>query len=300
MDLTELINLCKQINIDYKIGGKTASINSFMVGNRANIIVFPDNIKKLTKILDLVLVNKYKYVVIGNGTNVYFCDDYDGVVIVTKQINSIAVENNCILADCGASITACASVALNNALEGFEFSYGIPGTVGGAVYINASAFGSSVSNIVFESLVYDLKTRSIKTISKQEHQFKTKESIFSKEKSYIVLSTKFLLENGNIQSIKEKMEKYLNRRKETQPLDLPSAGSVFVKPKDAYASQLIDEAGLKGYRIGGAEISKKHAGFIVNVASATASDINSLIKHVKAIIKSKYNIELKEEIIYIE
>ena len=300
MDLTKLINLCDKINVDYKINAKTADICSFKVGNNASVIVIPNSISKLTQILDLVLENNYKYVIIGNGTNVYFCDNYDGIVILTKQINEITLFDNIITAECGVSITDCASLALNNSLEGLEFAYGIPGTVGGAIYINASAFGSSVSNIVLESLVYDLKTRKIKTISNEEHEYKVKESIFSKEKRYILLSTKFLLKSGELQNIKEKMNQYLNRRKETQPLNLPSAGSVFVKPKDAFASQLIDEAGLKGYRIGGAEVSKKHAGFIVNVSGATASDINCLIEHIKSVIKSKNNIELKEEIIYIE
>lgn len=300
MDLKQFVNLCEQINVDYKINGKTAAINSFKVGNSARIIVFPDNIDKLTRILGFVIKNNCKYVVIGNGTNIYFCDNYDGVVIVTKQINSITIADNIITAACGADITACAAMALKSSLEGFEFAYGIPGTVGGAVYINASAFGSSVSNIVLESLVYDLKTGNIKTLSREQHKFKIKESVFSKEKGYIVLYTKFLLKNGNNQNIREKMEKYLHRRKETQPLNFPSAGSVFIKPEGAFASQLIDEAGLKGYRVGGAEVSQKHAGFIVNVAGATSNDINCLIEHIKTIIKSKYNIELMEEIIYIE
>lgn len=300
MDLKPLINLCEHFNIQYEINAKTAPYNSFRVGKEAKIIIFPHSIEVFVEILRYISSANIKYIVLGNGTNSYFCDYYDGVVVITKKLNDVKVNKNKITAMCGADLTAISKIAHDESLLGAEFLYGIPGAIGGGVYMNASAFGSSISDIVFESLVFDINEKTIKTIIYDEHLFGIKTSVFSKFHSYIVLKTSFVLSYGDKEEIWKKMNDYILKRKNTQPLDFPSAGSVFIKPKDNYASKLIDMAGLKGLRIGGAEVSKKHAGFIVNVNNASAKDINALISHIKIKVKNTYNYELKEEIIYIE
>lgn len=300
MDLKPLIDLCERYNIEYQTNAKTALYNSFRVGKEAKLLVIPHTIDVLVQILKCVSSQNLKYVVLGNGTNSYFCDYYDGVVIITKNLNSIEVEGNRIIAMCGVNLTSLSKIAYDNSLAGMEFLYGIPGTVGGGVYMNSSAFGSSVSNIVFESLVYDTCERALKVFILDEHLFKTKSSAFSTTNRYIILKSSFNLYYGDKEAILKKMDDYILRRNVTQPLELPSAGSVFIKPENNYASKLIDMAGLKGFKIGGAEVSTKHAGFIVNVDNASANDINLLISYIKSKIRSLYNIELKEEIIYIE
>ncbi len=300
MDFKPLIDLCEHFNVEYKINAKTAPYNSFRVGKKAKIIVFPQNIEIFIQILSCVTSNNLKYIVLGNGTNSYFCDYYNGVVIITKKLNSVKVKGNKITAMCGTDLTTISKVAYDNSFIGMEFLYGIPGTVGGGVYMNSSAFGSSISNIVCESMVFDINQKTIKTITYDEHLFGIKSSVFSIFHSYILLETSFVLSFGKKEIILYKMNDYATKRKSTQPLDLPSAGSVFIRPENNYASKLIDMAGLKGFRVGGAEVSTKHAGFIVNIENASAKDINALISHIKTKIKNEYNVELKEEIIYIE
>ncbi len=300
MKFEPIINICDKLNLEYKINAKTALINSFRVGNEAALIIYPDCLNSFCALLDLIIDFNFKYTIIGNGTNVYFCDYYDGIIIITKKLNAIEVFNNKLIAMCGADITKCSVLAYENSLSGLEFAYGIPGTIGGATYINASAFDSSISNVTYESLVYDKKSKDVKILNFEQHKFDIKASVFSKENSYVILKTTFKLSCSKKGRIKEKMDAYINKRIQTQPLNLPSAGSVFVKPKSTFASKLIDEAGLKGYRIGGIEVSKKHAGFFVNTGNGTAKDVNDLIAYVKNIVKEKYNVQLNEEIIFIE
>ena len=162
--------------------------------------------------------------------------------------------------------------------------------------MNASAFGGMFSNVVINSMVYDKKRKCVYTITKDSHAFSHKSSIFQNRDLYI-LNTTMQLKACNNDLIKQKMREYLKKRISTQPLDMPNAGSVFIKPKEAFASLLIDKLGLKGYSIGGAQISTKHAGFIVNTGNASANDINALVLYIKSKVKKEYNIDLKEEII---
>ena len=300
MDFKPVVDLCDKISIIYEFRAKTAPLSSFRVGGEAKLVVYPDCINSFCQILDTIVENNFKFIVIGNGTNVYFNDYYDGIIIVTKNLSAINKEHNTITALCGTDLNKLSNFALDNSLTGLEFTFGIPGTVGGALYMNASAFGSSISSYTYQSLVFDIVERKIKNISKEEHRFGLKTSIFSKEKRYIVLKSSFNLEFSEPKIIKEKMLSYMSKRISAQPLNLPSAGSVFIKPKDFFASKLIDDAGLKGTKIGGIEVSKKHAGFFVNTENGTAKDVNNLILYVKSVIKEKYNIDLHEEIIFVE
>lgn len=300
MDFGDIINFCIQTDTKYQIDGKTADITSIRVGNKASLIVYPATIDIFCSILHKIKLNNYKFVIIGNGTNCYFCETYNGIVICTKYLDSILVNNDRVIAMCGANLSNACLMALFHSLSGLEFAYGIPGTVGGALYMNAAAFGGTIGCIVEKAVVYDIDTDSIIELDNISQHFNNKESIYSKNKSYTILQASFKLAKGEYDNIKSKMLEYNKRRKETQPLNLPNSGSAFKRTDGIIPSLLIDKCGLKGYKIGGAEISKKHAGFIVNSGGATAEDINDLLSYIKAKIFKEFGANLEEEILYIE
>lgn len=298
MFFDELCRFMDELAIEYEIDANIAQNLSFRVGGIAKAIVFPDTLNKFCKIISFVK-DKIKFFVLGKGTNCYFNEYYDGVIISTVMLDGITLKDNKIITKCGTSLTRCAVYAYEKELTGIEFLYGIPGSVGGGVYMNASAFGGMVSDFVCECTVYDINSNKIFVISKNELKFNLKHSLFM-EKSLYALEVTFSLKYGNKKEINDLMNRYMKKRIDTQPLNLPNAGSTFKRPKNSYASQLIDEAGLKGCRIGDAEVSTKHAGFIVNRGNATARDVNLLINIIKKEIYNKFSVELEEEIIFVE
>lgn len=301
MDFQPIIDELDNLAIEYKINENTSELVSFKAGGIASFVVYPKTNEQFTYILKLLTDFRCKHFILGNGTNTIFNDFiYDGVIIVTKNIKNCLICKNEITVSCGYALSSCAKLAMQSGLSGLEFAYGIPGTVGGALYMNASAFGKSISSVLFKSTVYDKKSNLIFEIYKNEHLFSDKKSIFSLNKELVLLSSTFLLESKDKDFIKDLMLEYSKKRRESQPLDLPSAGSVFKRPINDYASRLIDLCGLKGFRIGGAEVSKKHAGFIVNVGNATYDDVKKLAIQIKKIVLEKCNVELEEEIIFVE
>ncbi len=298
MFISLLLDFLNQSQIEFVLDVKTVDLVSFKVGGNGKIAVFPKNIEQFVRLIKFV--NKEKHVIIGNGTNCYFSNEfYDGIIIVTKKLNKAYVVDNSIIAECGASVSRLCNVALEKSLSGLEFAYGIPGSLGGAVYMNASAFGGEFSHVVHKSTVLDLESGEIISLNNEEHCFGEKSSVF-KKKRFIILESELVLQKSDKTLIHGKMNEYINKRKRTQPLDMPSAGSTFVKPKCGYASYMIDKAGLKGYTVGGAQVSKKHAGFIVNINNASAIDVQELIKIIKSKVYDEFSVELKEEIICIK
>jgi UDP-N-acetylmuramate dehydrogenase len=187
-----------------------------------------------------------------------------------------------------------------HSLGGLEFAYGIPGTVGGAVYMNAGAYGGQMSDVVVETEAYDVKAQKVITVKDEEHKFSYRHSLFADNHELIVLSTTMRLAEGNAEEIFAKMNKNMTSRKEKQPLELPNAGSTFKRPGvNIFVGKLIEDAGLKGYSVGGAQISEKHAGFTVNKGGATSGDVLSVIEHTKSVVYEKYGVSLETEIIYI-
>ena len=298
MDFTPLADYLDKQQIKYEINVKTASLVSIRVGGIASVAVYPDTIEQLCTVVKY-LDGKFKYFILANGTNTYFCDYYEGVVVLTNNIKKLNCYKNEIIAECGASLTGCAVYAYENSLSGLEFAYGIPGTVGGAVYMNASAYNGKMSDIVKECLVYDIKNDCVILLKNKEINFSDKYSIFA-NKEQIILSVKLILTLGSQKDIQEKMNTHMQSRIQSQPLDVPSAGSAFKRPKNNFASRLIDDSGLKGFCVGDAQVSHKHAGFIVNNGNASSSDINGLISLIKKEVNIKFNIDLEEEIIYVE
>ncbi len=296
----DIISLCDKTNTKYEIDAKTASLTSIGVGNGACLAIYPHTMQAFCRLLDAITAKSYKFYVLGNGTNCYFSDNYSGIVIVTKNLDEIKVNGCKMRALPGASLKNVSELALLHSLSGLEFAHGIPGTIGGGVYMNASAYGSSIGDFVVNSLVYDKSNGKIIELTRDEHCFGEKSTIFSVTGNYVLLETCLKLKEGNFEEIKQKTEDYDKKRQLSQPLNEKSAGSAFKKPKDNYASLLIDKAGLKGFSFGDAEVSTKHAGFIINKGSANAQDINDLISCIKRVIFEKYNVTLEEEIIYIE
>lgn len=293
-------------DVEIKVNEPLSKHSSFRIGGGAKYALFPQTREELIFAVNTCIQRGQKYLIVGNASNLLFDDKgFDGVVIfTTKMIACEYVHKNdgvYIKAECGKSLTELASEAgKKHSLAGLEFAYGIPGTVGGAIYMNAGAYGGQMSDVVIETEAYDVKAQKTVTISGDGHKFGYRHSLFAENPELIVLSTTMRLAEGDTEEIFTKMNKNMSSRKEKQPLELPNAGSTFKRPgENIFVGKLIEEAGLKGYSIGGAQISEKHAGFTVNKGGATACDVLSVIEHTKSVILEKYGVTLESEIIYI-
>ena len=281
-----------------KINESMEKYTSFRAGGNAKILVKVNTIEEIINVLKIAKESNIPLVVIGNGSNILFKDEgFDGIVLKI-ELDNIKIENEKIIVGAGAKNAIIARKALDNSLQGFESISGIPGTIGGAIRMNAGAYGTEIKDII-ESVKYiDFDTLEINTIKSEECDFLYRHSIFCKNKN-IIVGCVLKLTKGDKEKIKNKMEEYAKSRKEKQPLEYPSAGSTFKRGEDFITAKLIDECGLKGYQIGGAQVSKKHSGFIINKNDATATDILELISYVKKIVYEKTGkvIELEIEII---
>lgn len=270
---------------------------SFKIGGDAKVFFMPESVSDIADALKVCRENKFPYYILGNGTNILFSDKgYNGVIInIFNKFNQVYLENeNTINAQSGALLSSIANIALNNSLSGMEFASGIPGALGGAVYMNAGAYGGEMKDIVLSADVLD-KDGNIRTLDNNEMGFQYRSSNAEKE-GFIVLSAKLQLKKGNKEEIKSKMYELNSQRKEKQPLEMPSAGSTFKRPEGHFAGKLIMESGLRGYSIGGAMVSEKHCGFVVNTGNATCKDVLLLIEHVKKTVYDKFNVMLEPEV----
>lgn len=263
---------------------------SFKTGGKAEYFVTPETKEELIEILKI----ESPITILGNGTNVLVKDSgIKGIVVSTIKLRNYKIYDNIIEADAGMPIIMLAKIAAENGLTGLEFASGIPGTLGGAIFMNAGAYGGEMKDVVESSQYIDKEFKLHDVI---EHKFEYRKSIYSSEVDGIVLSAKLKLQHGDVNLIKEKMNQNMDSRNSKQPVNMPSAGSTFKRKEGVIVSKLIDEAGLKGYTIGGAQVSTLHAGFIVNKGNATSEDILNLISHVKKVIKDKYDIDIETEI----
>ena len=280
--------------------------STFRIGGLAKYALFPENQNELIFALNACKNKDENYFIAGNGSNLLFDDKgFNGAIIFTTKMNSCQYLHKdgsvYVNVACGRSLTELsAEVGKKHSLSGLEFAYGIPGTVGGAVYMNAGAYGGQISDVVFSTDYLDITCKEVKTVFANEHDFSYRHSMFQDHPEYIILSTTLKLCEGNAQEIFSLMNKNMSSRKEKQPLELPNAGSTFKRPgENIFVGKLIEEAGLKGFSIGGAQISEKHAGFTVNAGGATSSDVLALIEHTKKTINEKYGVRLESEIIYV-
>ena len=280
--------------------------SSFKIGGEARYAIFPKSKDELISAIETVKRSNVKFAIVGNGSNLLFDDDgFDGAIIFTKNMSSTeyvhSASGTFIRAECGKSLTELASeTGKKHSLTGLEFAYGIPGTLGGAVYMNAGAYGGQMSDVVIETEYFDPSTNEIKVISKEEHDFSYRHSIFEDHSEYVILSTLIELKEGDAEEIFATMSKNMSARKEKQPLEYPNAGSTFKRPGgNLFAGKLIEDSGLKGYTVGGAQVSEKHAGFTINRGGATCRDVLAVIEHTKATVLEKFGVELECEVIYI-
>lgn len=274
---------------------------TFRIGGNADIFVTANTLEQINYILEMVKENNIPLTIIGNGSNVLVKDNGIRGIVLKIRLDNYEINRQDLVVNVEAGMlnAKLAQILLKEGIEGFEFASAIPGTIGGAIKMNAGAYGSEMKDIILETTYIDMDDENkIKTVNNSEQCFEYRSSIF-KNKNVIIISTKLLLKYGNKEEIEGKMKNYLQSRKEKQPLELPSAGSTFKRGKDFITAQLIDECGLKGIKIGGAEVSKKHAGFIVNTGNATAKDVINLVNKVKAEVFNKFNknIELEIEIL---
>ena len=288
----------KALGADCICGEMLSSHTTFRIGGDASLFVSPADEDQLIGVISYLEKNGIRYFLLGKGSNVLFDDaGYDGAVVSTSKLDKISVCGNEITAQCGASFTYLASVAAGNSLSGLEYAYGIPGSVGGAVFMNAGAYGSETAAVLKSSRYLDISDCTVKTLPLEEHLFGYRDSVF-RHRRFIHLSSVFALQAGDKAQIRAYMNELMQRRRDKQPLEYPSAGSVFKRYPGRYTAQMIDEAGLRGLSVGGAQVSEKHAGFIVNKGNATSSDVIALVGKVREAIRDKYGIEIECEIIH--
>lgn len=271
---------------------------SFKVGGPCPLLVEPKNEKQLKDILKLIKETETPYIILGNGTNVLVLDEglQKVVVKIGDEMTELSLEgDDVICCSAGTKVVTLCKFALENSLSGLEFAYGIPGTCGGAVFMNAGAYGGEVKDTLSE-ITYLTPDLEIKTIPVEEAKLSYRHSLF-KENSGIVVSARFKMKKAPKEEIKAAMNDYLSRRKDKQPLEYPSAGSTFKRPEGHFAGALIEQCALKGKSIGGAEISEKHAGFLINKNNATAKDILELMEFTKETVKKETGVTLEPEVI---
>lgn len=269
---------------------------TFRIGGAADYFVIPNNIEEIQKIIQLCNKVDIPFYILGNGSNLLVSDNgYRGVIIqLYKKMNDIEVEGTKIKVRTGALLSQIASAALRNELAGFEFAAGIPGTLGGAVVMNAGAYGGEMKDVLEEVTVLTAEGELL-TLKKEELELGYRTSIISK-KNYIVVEAVINLRQGKESEIKALMDDLKEKRITKQPLEYPSAGSTFKRPEGHFAGKLIEDAGLRGFQVGGAQVSEKHCGFVINKENATAADVVKLMKEVSDMVEAKFGVPLEPEV----
>lgn len=272
---------------------------TFRVGGEAECIVIVETKEELSQIISYLGKLEQEYFVLGNGSNLLVGDKgYRGVIVkLGPCLSSIRVDGNHIAVGAGALLSQTAAAARDNGLSGLEFAAGIPGSIGGAIVMNAGAYGGEMKQLVQMVRVMD-KEGEILTLDNDTMEFGYRTSII-RDRPFTVLGAVLKLTPGNKEEISAKMEELMRQRKSKQPLEYPSAGSTFKRPEGHYAGKLIMDAGLRGYRIGGAQVSEKHCGFVVNTGGATAADIREVIEEIRERVLDRFHVRLEPEVIFL-
>lgn len=300
IDIKEIIKIAEDGNCKVLTDEKLSRYTTFKIGGECKALIKISNKETLKVLIKKCNEDKIKYIVIGNGSNLLVDDDgYNGVVFsLGNDFADIKlIDDQTIECYAGMKLSALCKFALENSLTGLEFAYGIPGSIGGGIYMNAGAYGGEIKDVIVSCESID-KNGKIITRNAKELLMSYRHSIFSENKEVIINGT-FRLQKGVKSEIKAKMDELINRRVTKQPLEYPSAGSTFKRPEGSYASMLIEKCGLKGFTVGGACVSEKHSGFIINKNNATFKDVITLINKVKEIVfeKTGYKLECELEII---
>lgn len=302
MVVSEIVKKLIDINGEKKVAESEpmSRHTTFRIGGPAKVFVSPDNIEKIIKTIELLKNEKCDYFILGNGSNLLVADEgYDGIVVSTESLKDLNIEREdgdetYIYAEAGVMLSRAAVLALESSLTGFEFAGGIPGTVGGAVSMNAGAYGREIKDVIVSADVL-MSDGTVVKLTKDELELSYRNSIVQKEKM-IVLSAEFALKKGNKSEILDKMKDFSQRRRDKQPLEYASAGSTFKRPEGYFAGKLIDDAGLRGYRVGNVMVSEKHCGFVVNMGGGTCEEAKAVINHVREEVEKQFGVTLEMEV----
>ena len=291
------------VDIDrIKYNASMKNYTTMKVGGNCDAIIFPISVEEIKRIIEYCKKEKIKFYVIGNGSNLLVKDEGIRALIIKigSKFNEVSINDDIITATSGTSMPALSQLAKKNSLTGLEFACGIPGTIGGGIKMNAGAYGSQISDVLL-NVTYIDENLEVKTITNEECKFGYRESIFANNEKYIILRATFKLKKGNLEEIENKMKENTIARKTKQPLEYPNFGSVFKRPEGYFVGKLVQDAGLRGYTIGGVQVSTKHTGFIVNIdkEKATCKDVLDLIKHMQDTVYEKFNVKLTTEVVLI-
>ncbi len=299
--IDKLSALCSEYGCEIKIEEPLNVHTTFRIGGNCRAMVFVNSAEALNGISKFLKTENISSFILGRGSNIIASDNgFDGVILqIGKAFSKIELLNDTnIFCTSGVSLMDVCLFALENSLQGLEFAYGIPGTCGGALFMNAGAYGGEMKDVI-KSANYINSENKLIEISLHEMMLSYRHSMFSEHQDFIITDMIFSLEKGNHEEIKNKMDDFMGRRRDKQPLEYPSAGSTFKRPEGSFASLLIDQCGLKGMSVGGAEVSTKHSGFVINKANATCKDVLALVENVSDIVKEKtgYVLELEPLVI---
>lgn len=293
----EIALFAEKLGATVEFNAPMKKYTSFKCGGNASLLITPDSSDSLQKIISYCYTKNVKPLIIGNGSNLLVTDNgIDNVVIkIGSKMSKIElIDDTTIFCEAGASLKSLCMFALENSLSGLEFAYGIPGTLGGAVYMNAGAYGGEMKDVLFSCKHIDADG-NIGELSQDELDLRYRGSAYT-DNGFTIVSAIMKLKKAEMTDIKAAMDDKLQRRKDKQPLEYPSAGSTFKRPEGYFAGALIEESGLKGYTVGGAQVSEKHAGFVINKNKATATDVITLIKDVQKIVFEKHGVMLETEV----
>ena len=297
MEYASLEQLCRDIGAEYRLNEPLAPLTTMKVGGGCDILITPRTEEEIQSVVSHCRSNDIPFFVLGRGSNVLVNGEgYRGCVIWTgKMTGHISTDGERITASAGAGLVTVCKCALEHSLTGLEFAYGIPGTVGGALYMNAGAYGGEMKDIVTSCRYID-ENSDIREMTAAEMELSYRHSYFS-DRGCVILSVTMQLKKGDKDEIKAKMEELMQRRRDKQPLEYPSCGSTFKRPEGYFAAALIEECGLKGCSVGGAQVSDKHSGFVINKDNASYEDIIQLVKHIKKTVYEKKGVELQCEML---
>ena len=295
--LSDLIKFIPKENI--KLDEPMSKHTSFKTGGIADFFLFLENEIQIQNLVQYSKQNDISLYIIGNGSNLLVSDEGIRGIVAKIKFDSVETikdkEDIKVRVGAGCKVMALAQFLKNKGITGFEEFAGIPGTIGGAIYMNAGAYGKEMKDVIIDTKVFNKETKDIEILKNEDQKLEYRSSIF-KNKKYVILETTLRLQKGKAEEIEKKLNDYLLQRKEKQPLEYPSAGSTFKRGEGFITAKLIDECGLKGYKIGGAQISEKHAGFIINKDNATTKDILDLIEYTKKKVFEKFGVQIEEEI----
>lgn len=293
----ELSSLCRKLCCEYRADESLKRHTTFKIGGNCKILININSSDSLKEILKFLKERNIKYFVLGNGSNILADDNgFDGVILkISKNFSRIEkLGETEIFCTAGTSLSKLCIFAMENSLSGLEFAYGIPGTAGGALFMNAGAYGGELKDVV-KSAHYINEACEVCSVDAKDMKLSYRHSIFSEKSDWIITDMTFSMIKGEREKIQEKMSELLHKRKDKQPLEFPSAGSTFKRPEGSFASLLIDQCGLKGMSVGGAEVSTKHSGFVINKGDATFEDVIKLTDKIRKCVleKTGYRLELE-------